>query len=116
MGRISRAKRPSSRAWIAFSCERRPRSSQSWRVMPRFFAMRSADWNWSGVESHGQSAVWKKPGPLSTLAPRPDVAHDLGQPHAMPTSMLPALTSAEIRWFACWPEPHCASTVVPATP
>jgi hypothetical protein len=45
MGRISRAKRPSSRARMAFSCERRPSSSQSARVMPRFFAMRSADWN-----------------------------------------------------------------------
>ena len=27
--------------------------------------------------------------------------------------MVPERTSAETRWLACWPEPHCVSTVVP---
>jgi hypothetical protein len=48
IGRISRSKRPSSRAFFASVCERSPNSSVSLRVMPRFFAMRSADWNWVG--------------------------------------------------------------------
>jgi hypothetical protein len=67
------------------------------------------------VESHGQSAVWKNPGPLSTLAPSPTWLIT-STPQAMPTSIEPALIIAETRWFACWLEPHCVSTVVPATP
>ena len=31
----------------------------------------------------------------------------------MPASIEPARTKAEMMWFACWPEPHCVSTVVP---
>ncbi len=28
-------------------------------------------------------------------------------------SMVPALIMSLIMWAACWPEPHCASTIVP---
>src|SRR5262245_43290278 len=80
--------------------------------MPRFLAMRSAELNWSGVLSQGHSAGWKKPGPLITLAPRPTWLIT-STPQAMPASIEPARTKAETMWLACWPEPHCVSTVVP---
>src|SRR5262249_26482201 len=81
-------KRPSSVAFTASCCERSASASHSARVMPRFLAMRSADWNWSRVESQGQSAGWKKPGPCMTLAPRPTWLIT-STPQAMPTSMSP---------------------------
>ena len=34
-------------------------------------------------------------------------------PQAMPMSMEPDATSAEIRWLACCAEPHWVSIVVP---
>ena len=43
----------------ALSWEARPSASTSSRVMPRFLAMRSADVNWSGELSQGQSGGWK---------------------------------------------------------
>jgi hypothetical protein len=49
-----------------------------------------------------------------TLAPSPTWLMT-STPQAMPHSIVSALMSAEIRWFDCWPEPHCASIVVPAT-
>ena len=36
-------------------------------------------------------------------------------PHESATSTTPAATSAAARFVACWDDPHCESTVVPAT-
>ena len=44
--------------------------------MPRFWAMRSAAPNWSGM-SHGKCSGRELPGPLKALAPEADAAHRL---------------------------------------
>ena len=81
--------------------------------MPRPLAMRSTASNCDIGSSHGNSGGRKKPGPFITFIPRPTWLIS-SMPHAMPQSMLPAFTSAFTRLFACCPEPHCTSMVVPA--
>ena len=113
MGRISRLKRPSSRACLARCWERSPSPSACSRVIPRLAAMRSTAVNWESGSSQGNSGGMKKPGPFITLAPSPTWLMS-SIPQAMPTSMVPPFTRAFTMWFACWPEPHWTSTVVPA--
>ena len=112
IAKISRLKRPSSTAMRAFCCEARPNSSMSSRVNPRFLAIRSAASNWLGM-SMSQSSGRGSPRPGGTLPP--SGMRDIDStPHAMPTSMLPALIMSWTRCADCWPEPHWASTTVPA--
>ena len=109
---ISRLKRPSSTAIRAFCCEARPNASMNSRVKPRFLAIRSAASNWLGM-SMSQSSGRGSPRPGGTLPP--SGMRDIDStPQAMPTSMLPAATMSWTRCADCWPEPHCASTTVPA--
>ncbi len=80
--------------------------------MPRFWAMRSAAPNWSGM-SQGNSSGLDEPGPLNTLAPRPTRLM-ASTPQAMPTSMASAAIRLLTKWLACWAEPHWQSMVVAA--
>ena len=80
--------------------------------MPRFLAIRSAASNWLGM-SIDQSAGRGSPVPAGTLAPSGmrDIA---STPAAIPMSMVPAAIMSLTMCAACWPEPHWASTMVPA--
>ena len=80
--------------------------------MPRFLAIRSAASNWLGM-SIDQSAGRGSPVPAGTLAPS-GIRVIASTPAAIPISMVPAVIMSLTRWAACCPEPHCASTIVPA--
>ena len=67
--------------------------------MPRFWAMRSAAPNWSGM-SHGKFSGRDFPGPLKALAPSPTRLM-ASTPQAIPTSMAPAVMRLETKWLAC---------------
>ena len=81
--------------------------------MPRLLAIFSTASNCDMGWAQGYSGGRKKPGPLITLAPSPTWLIS-STPQAMPHSMEPPFTRALMTLLACWPEPHCTSTVVPA--
>ncbi len=110
MGATSRSNRPSAQATAALRCDSAPNASSSSRVMPRFFTIRSAPSNWSGMSSCHEGGM-KNPGPLATFAPRP-TRLIISIPHATPRSMRPAPIRASTRSLACCDEPHWVSTVV----
>ena len=112
MGATSRSKRPSAQAWAALRWDSAPSQSTSSRVMPRFWAMRSAAPNWSGM-SQGKLSGLEEPGPLKTLAPRPTRLM-ASTPQEMPMSMASTTIRLLMKWLACWAEPHWQSTVVAA--
>ena len=80
--------------------------------MPRFWAMRSAARNWSGM-SHGKLSGFELPGPFITFMPRP-TRLIASTPQAMPMSTAPVAMRPCTKLLACWAEPHWQSTVVAA--
>jgi hypothetical protein len=77
--------------------------------------MRSAASNWVTYSYWAKyDFVSGRPGPFETATPSGIRLID-STPHAMATSTTPDATNAAARLVACCDEPHCASTVVPAS-
>ena len=112
IGAISRSKRPSATATAALRCDAKPSQSTSSRVMPYFWAIRSAAPNWSGM-SHGKSSGRDLPGPLKALAPRPTRLM-ASTPQAIRRRWRRPPIRLATKLLACWADPHWQSTVVAA--
>ena len=112
MAAISRLNRPSSTATRAFCCEARPNASRSARLRPRLLGDPVG-----GLELVGH--VDRPVGRTRVAGAGGHVGAERDAGHRLDAGGDPDLDACRrvimslTRWAACWPEPHCASTMVP---